>query len=140
MPLALGSCYCYQAVAVDRRYSLSRPGGEHDPGQRRAARFRVAVKRVFARRCSSAPAAVINNRAVDLAREGRYGQAEILFREVLAEEPDPAAYNNLGVICELAGNRDEAFTMYREACRLEPYNETFRANFLTFAGYREREP
>ncbi len=141
-PVAMTSCYSYQAVSVERRHGLYRYGvaGDEAGTRKPAARFRVAVRKVFARELAPSPAAAINNRAVDLAVEGRYGQAEILFREVLAEDgSDPAAYNNLGIICELNGSRDEAFRMYLEACRLMPGNDAFRGNFLNFADYRDRK-
>lgn len=137
--LVMVSCYCYRSVPAERRYSLNRTGAADDGAPvKRTFRYRVAVERVFARRMAPSPAADINNRAVDSALEGRYGEAEILFREVIADDVhDPAAYNNLAIICELAGNRDEAFRMYMEACRLDPWNEVYRANYRTFAGHRE---
>ena len=137
-PLAMESCYCYKAIAVDRMHSLYR--SDAAGGRKRAARFRIAAEMVLARESSLSPIAAINNRAVDLALQGRYSEAEILFREVLAEDAlDPAAHNNLGVICEISGDRDGAFRMYIEACRLEPGNAVFRNNFMKFADYRERK-
>ncbi len=134
-PLAVESCYCYRAITVDRIHALYRPDAAGVPV--RAARFRVPAGKVLARNPSLSPAASINNRAVDLALQGRYGQAEILFREVLAEDAlDAAALNNLGVICEINGERDEAFRMYVEACRIEPGNAAFRKNLASFADYR----
>ncbi len=137
--LVMDSCYCYRSVPAERRYGLHRTGAADDgAAAKRTFRYRVAVERVFARRMAPSPAADINNRAVDSVLEGRYGEAEILFREVIEEDVhDPAAYNNMGIICELAGHRDEAFRMYMEACRLDPRNEVFRANVRTFAGHRE---
>ncbi len=134
--LAMESCYCYKAISVDRMHSLYR--SDAAGGRKPAARFRVAAEKVFARESSFLPVAAINNRAVDLALQGRYGEAEILFREVLAEDAlDPAVLNNLGVICEITGDRDGAFRMYLEACRLEPGNAVFRSNFTQFADFRE---
>ena len=130
------SCHGYLTVAVDRRYSLNRSDGSG--GVKRAARFRVPANRTIARIWAPSPVALINNRAVDLALTGRYGEAEILFRETIAESVrDGAPFNNLGVMCELGGNRDEAFRMYLEACRLEPDNAVFRENFSDFVDYRE---
>jgi hypothetical protein len=135
----MGSCYRYQVLPSERRYSLHRAASAEDgEGGKREYRYRVAVERIFARRISLSPAAVVNNSAVDSALEGRFGEADILFREVLVEDGhDPAAYNNLGIICELTGNRNEAFMMYMEACRLDPRNAVFRANYITFSGHRE---
>jgi Flp pilus assembly protein TadD, contains TPR repeats len=140
--LAMESCYSYQAVSVDRKFIIERSGADDTAtaGKARAgsAAFRLPVKKIFVRMNSLSPVAVINNRAVDLSSQGRFGEAEILFREVLLEDgPDPAVYNNLGIICEAAGNRDEAFRMYTAACRLMPKNDVFRHNFLSFADYRQ---
>lgn len=137
--LFMDSCYRYHSIPSERRYGLHGSGGaDESAAGKRTFRYRVAVERVFARRISLSPAAVINNRAVDSALEGRYGEADILFREALSEDGrDPAAYNNLGIICELTGNRNEAFRMYMEAYRLDPRNGVFRANYRTFAGHRE---
>lgn len=126
--LFLVSCYSYQAVPAERTY---------DTGGGSSATYRLAVDRYVARLRSCAPVAAINNRAVDLAEQGRFGQAEILFREVVAEDPrEPAGYNNLGVVCEINGRRDEAFRMYTAACRLLPGNAVFMRNFSSFADYR----
>ncbi|HOT45492.1 MAG TPA: tetratricopeptide repeat protein [Spirochaetota bacterium] len=135
-PLAVESCYCYRAVTIERTHGLYRTDAAGVPV--RAARFRLPVGKVLAREGSLSPSAFINNRAVDLALQGRYGEAEILFREVLAEDArDAAALNNLGVICEAGGDRDGAFKMYIEACRIEPDNAAFRKNFQSFADYRD---
>jgi Flp pilus assembly protein TadD len=140
--LVLESCYSYQAVSVDRKFIIKRSGADDavTAGKTKAgaATFRLPVKKIFVRMNSLSPVAAINNRAVDLSAQGRFGEAEILFREVLLEGgPDPAVYNNLGIICETAGYRDEAFRMYDTACRLMPENRFFRQNFLSFADYRQ---
>ncbi len=127
--LAMESCYCYHTVSVDRRHDLYRP----DPagGRSLTAQYHVTAKKVLARKSGLSPVAAINNWGVDLAIEGRYGQAEILFREVLAEDAlEPAARNNLAVVYEITGNRDGAFRMYLEACRIAPDNVVFRNNFI----------
>lgn len=125
------SCYSYRSVTVEGRYLSGRwAGGD-------AAAYRLAVDRYLARLYSRTPVAVINNRAVDLAGQGRFREAEILLREVVAEDPrEPAVYNNLGVICEISGMRDEAFRMYAAACRIIPGNARFTKNFSSFADYR----
>ncbi|OHD64078.1 MAG: hypothetical protein A2176_08700 [Spirochaetes bacterium RBG_13_51_14] len=144
----LESCYSFQEFPVERKYVLAGPGrggqrgnesmrGADASGGERAAVARFTVRRYFARMRSGTPVAVINNMAVDLSVQERFGEAEILFREVLAEDPGAAAgYNNLGVICEIIGKRDEAFRMYLAACRIEPDNRYFRKNFVTFADCR----
>ena len=126
--LVLASCYSYQAVPVERAYSAGGPD---------AVVFRMSADRYVARIRSRSPVAAINNRAIDLCRQGRFEEAEILFREVVAEAPgEPAGYNNLGVVCEINGRRDEAFARYAAACRLLPGDIRFKKNFSLFADYR----
>jgi len=91
----------------------------------------VKLERSLARTAATGPASHINNRGVDLAVEGRFNEAVVLFRESLKEEPDfPAALNNLGVVSELFGMREKAFELYSRACLLDPDNDRFRNNFL----------
>ncbi len=79
------------------------------------------------------PLADINNKAVGLTLDGKYAEAEILFSETLKEDANlAAAYNNLGIICELQNKNDAAFYMYSKACMIEPDNELYRRNFLYF--------
>ncbi|MBN2158464.1 MAG: hypothetical protein JW807_03640 [Spirochaetes bacterium] len=130
--IVAGSCYSYRGVTTERRMRIEAVAS---PG---ASLARVKVERTLARMNRPGPLSSINNRAVELAEAGRTGEAEILFREVVAEGAgEPAGYNNLAVLCELAGRRDEAFRMYAEACRLDPGNPRFRNNFRTFADFRE---
>jgi tetratricopeptide (TPR) repeat protein len=139
----LVSCYGYRAVSIERKLTPVNPvlayeralvadgQGEGASGKRPALRFTVV--RYFALMRSSSPVAVINNRAAEYAGLARYGEAEILLREALAEDKAAAAVcNNLGIICELAGRRNEAFSLYSTACLREPDNTVFRNNFLGF--------
>lgn len=139
----LVSCYGYRAVSIERKLTPVNPvllyesapvadaQGEGTAGKRPALRF-TAV-RYFTLMRSPSPVALINDRAVGYAGLARYGEAEILFREALAEDRAAAAVcNNLGIICELAGRRNEAFTFYSTACLREPDNTVFRNNFLGF--------
>lgn len=142
--LVLESCCSYQSVSVDRRYSVERnaagDAGAAGGGGAGAVPFHLAVKKIFVRMNSLSPVAVINNRGVDLSAQGRFGEAEILFREALAEGAGEAAlYNNLGIVSEIADSRDEAFRMYDAACRLMPRNRVFRQNFASFADYRQEK-
>ncbi len=142
--LLMASCYGYRAVSFDRkiapvnpdpvRYRLPAADEPADaPGKKKAA-VRFTISRSLALVRSSSPAAGINNRAVLLAGEARYGEADILLREAIAEDAGmAAAYNNLGVVCELTGRRDEAFGHYSAACLRERGNAVFRRNFLGFA-------
>jgi len=87
----------------------------------------------YARIISYSAIAKINNRGVDLAIEGRFPEAEILFKEVSGENnAQGAACNNLGIIYEIFYDREMAFKMYSRACMLQPDNDKFRSNFLTF--------
>ncbi|MBP6993165.1 MAG: tetratricopeptide repeat protein [Spirochaetes bacterium] len=123
--MAMTACYSYRAVPVERKYAAAEAG---------APVIRLSAQKYFTRMRSLSPVAAINNRAVELSAQGRFGEAEILFREVVAEDPrEPAGYNNLGILCELSGRRDEAFRMYAAACRLRPGNAAFKRNFSSFA-------
>lgn len=74
----------------------------------------------------------INNRGVDLALQGNFDGAAACFMEVLAGGTlEAAASNNLGVVYDVTGRRDEAFAMYAKACLMEDDNEYFRMNFLS---------
>lgn len=138
--LAFESCYSYQTVSVERKYTIERSGMDDGgtAGRADSVMYRLPIKKFFVRMSSLSPVAVINNWAVELSAQGRFGEAEFLFREALAEDAgDAALYNNLGVICEVAGNRNEAFRMYDAACRLMPQNHVFRQNLASFADYRQ---
>ncbi len=131
--MAMTACYSYRAVPVERKYAAAGPGAAA-VGPEGAPVIRLSAQKYFTRMRSLSPVAVINNRAVELSAQGRFGEAEILFREVVAEDPrEPAGYNNLGILCELSGRRDEAFRMYAAACRLRPGNAAFKRNFSSFA-------
>jgi tetratricopeptide (TPR) repeat protein len=126
----LVSCYSYQEVPVERKFAAGAPDRMSVPV------YRLSVKKYFTRLRSFTPVAAINNRAVELAAQGRFGEAEILFREAVAEDAgEPAGYNNLGIVCEIAGRRDEAFRMYMTALRLLPGNAAFKKNFSSFADH-----
>ena len=136
----LASCCGYRTVSFERKLALhgpvplegKGPGEEGAGADKRAVRF-TAVRYLALMR-SASPVAVINDRAVAYAAQSRYGEAEVLFREALAEQPSSAAVrNNLGVLCELAGRRSEAFSLYSAACLREPGNAVFRSNFVRFA-------
>ena len=137
---ALAACCGYRTVSFERKLAQAgpvpleekAPGEEGAAAEKRAVRF-TAVRYLALMR-SASPVAVINDRAVEYAVQSRYGEAEVLFREALAEQPSSAAAsNNLGVLCELAGRRSEAFRLYSAACLREPGNAVFRKNFIGFA-------
>ena len=51
---------------------------------------------------------------------GRLGEAESVFRQILAYEPSPEAHFNLGKILKDAGRIDEAVSSYRAALAMRP--------------------
>lgn len=54
-------------------------------------------------------------------REGRYAEAEAIWRQILETNPDNAiAYNNLGVAYQKQGNLEAAITAYKKAIALDP--------------------
>jgi tetratricopeptide (TPR) repeat protein len=146
--LILQSCYSFEPVTIQRKYVPGRivKSGDESPDSAEStsrpydkAAYRTKIIKFFARIRSSSPVSVINNRAVDLSVQERYNEAEILLKEVIAEDSKSAAgYNNLGVIYELLENSEEAFRMYTKACQLEPENAEFRENLMTFTDHREK--
>jgi Flp pilus assembly protein TadD len=63
----------------------------------------------------------LRDRAVRLALEGRYAEAEVCAREALRLRPgDVATMNELGVAIWKQGREAEAEAIYREACAIEP--------------------
>ena len=146
--LILQSCYSFEPVSIQRKYvpeKIVKSGDENPESAENVSRpydkaaYRTKIIKFFARIRSSSPVSVINNHAVDLSIQERYNEAEILFKEVIAEDSKSAAgYNNLGVIYEFLGNSEEAFRMYTKACLLEPENTEFRKNLMTFTDHREK--
>ena len=52
---------------------------------------------------------------------GRLGDAEPIYRQVIAEHPDqPDAYHRLGMLAHHRGNADEAVTLIDRAIRIDP--------------------
>ena len=133
------SCYSYSPVRIVHSIKIVRNSHSYDSGFVRNNKSedsqsrKVPVKKYFAGICSFSPLSSINNRAISIALEGRFNEAEVLFRDVIREDSEAfAAYNNLGIVLEFMGSNDEAFRMYSKACLSEPRNPFFRRNFLTF--------
>ncbi len=62
-----------------------------------------------------------NNFAVLLEATGATGEAEVLLRELLAEEASlPQPFKNLGDLCYRSGRYEEAATLYERAASLDP--------------------
>jgi len=145
------ACHAYHPVRIKKKIILGDIGNVSGPGIHSGAVNRgsglngkkkrihyVYVIKYFAVIDDGSPAAEINNRAVDLAREGLFRESEILLVEALKDAPDQAAVsNNLGIIYEIFGYRNRAFEMYSTACLLESGNDYFKNNFSTYndSGY-----
>lgn len=68
-------------------------------------------------------------RGVTLQRAGNLGQAEAIYRQVLAAEPEnPEAANLLGLICLQVGRPDDAVTLFNNATLLRPNVAVYQGN------------
>lgn len=69
----------------------------------------------------STPAALLNRRGEALYRQGRVGEAILILRQAIAENPDlPEAHINLGAALAARGDRKGAEAAFREAIRIAP--------------------
>ncbi|MFC1671395.1 hypothetical protein ACFL20_13460 [Spirochaetota bacterium] len=151
------SCYSYRQISISQRVMLSEKTVDKrlltEKKTNKISYKRMYREKFLAKICDFSVLSKINNRGVRLALDGKYIEAEILFRDIIKEKtgkdlignndklPDMesgAIFNNLGVVCELSGKRDQAFQMYSIACLIEPGNRYFRKNFLTFVNTKER--
>jgi predicted O-linked N-acetylglucosamine transferase (SPINDLY family) len=67
--------------------------------------------------------------AAEHHRAGRIGEAEPLYRRVLATEPDhPDALHLLGVICQQTGRAGEGAELIQRAAALRPHNVQYLTN------------
>ncbi|MDY6935498.1 MAG: hypothetical protein SVZ03_14890 [Spirochaetota bacterium] len=154
------SCYYYFPVRLSKNHLLSQKDITTEAGQNIEEKdiinlsfhkrrndsehstidekiYKIYLKRYFAKSVSFSPIARINNRGVEYAMSGYFGKALILFNESINEYKSyPPAYNNLGIIYELFGHRQEAYKMYSKACLLEPENEYFKKNFIFFHNHK----
>lgn len=82
----------------------------------------------------------MNNKAIYLIRNGEYNNAKNILEKNISETPEfAAAYNNLGVIHEIAGDDISAEIMYTRACFLNPDESRFSANLLGLTGRRTKD-
>jgi predicted O-linked N-acetylglucosamine transferase (SPINDLY family) len=58
--------------------------------------------------------------AVRYHREGRFAEAEALYRQLLVTHPVADVYNNLGGVLGDQGRREEAIAEYRKALAIQP--------------------
>lgn len=128
--LLLTGCYSYRPIVIQTKIYVK----DIVPSEQTGKKYFIKKnKKYFVFIRSSSPIAKINNRGVDLALQGRFYDAESLFKESIREDSDQSAvYNNLGIIYEIFKMRKKAFEMYSEACIKEPGNSYFRNNFLSF--------
>ncbi len=143
--------YRYHALRIERKADfspmllhrglepreLAEKRGEADttaPAKGRGKVQKVRAIRHLAASASGAPASLLNDRGVRYALEGKFREAELMFSEAMKDDASFApACNNLGVVCEIFGRREESFSMYSRACLMEPSNDTFRENFLNLS-------
>ena len=141
-------CYGYSALRLTRKADFSAlslhsgiAGGAaeggvskvaiHSPNAPAGRTQKLVLIRYLAKSWSLAPYSRANYMGVRYALEGRFREAETMFREALKENDRFApASNNLGVVYEIFGRIEESFQLYSRACLLEPGNDVFRENFL----------
>jgi len=133
LPVRLETGRLYEYALEAERRDPEKPGpapgrgNEPWPGDGR----RLYMKKYFALVGFPGPAGRINNRAVALARQRKFRSAQALLEEAAKEDPRMgAAFNNLGIVHEIFGEREKSFEHYSRACLLEPDNEIYRKNFL----------
>ncbi|RPI96377.1 MAG: hypothetical protein EHM32_03265 [Spirochaetales bacterium] len=135
LALACLSCYRYHAIRIEHRAdaALLFTGKDTKPGRGRAPDEKISrsvyATKWFADVRSSSPVALINRKGIEHAFEGRFNEARNLFLEAIKEDDSmAAAYNNLGIIYEVFGRKEESFAMYSKACLLEQDNDHFKRN------------
>jgi Tfp pilus assembly protein PilF len=70
------------------------------------------------------------NQAVALHQQGRRGEAELMYRQIIELDPNNAeAIHLLGVIAYEAGHAAEAVKIIRDALTLDPRNAAAHSNF-----------
>jgi tetratricopeptide (TPR) repeat protein len=69
------------------------------------------------------------NSAVELHKSGQLDQAELIYRQILDDDPDqPEALHLLGVIAHQRGQPDKAVKLIRRAVALRPQAPVFHCN------------
>ncbi len=67
--------------------------------------------------------------AKDLLKRGMWPQAEVLYRHIIARDPEQAeAFNDLGIVCACLGHLSEAEGYARTAIALEATSPIFHVN------------
>ncbi len=71
--------------------------------------------------------------AVAMIAEGKRGNAIIELQELLSENPGfAAAHNDLGVLLQEDGNKEQALVHHRKAIEIQPENSLFSKNMADF--------
>jgi len=79
--------------------------------------------------------------ALALHQHGRLGEAEPIYRRIVATEPDNAeALSLLGTLCQQTGRQEEAVELLRRAVALEPGRASWHANLGVALKALERYP
>ena len=85
------------------------------------------------------PAAQLFRDAVRHQRAGALGEADALYRQILAEQPDNVdVLTNMGVLSSAAGRYDEALTHYQRARALAPQDPDVLCNIANLHRARDR--
>lgn len=78
---------------------------------------------------------LLMQRAVEHQTAGRLADAEAIYRQVLAQEPNhPSATHNLGLVLQFSGNVEEGIRLMRRSIELNRQSPHFRQNLAV--GYR----
>lgn len=78
------------------------------------------------------------NQAIQLHRNGDWGGAERLYREIIVTEPKPAAYHGLGLLEWQVGRVDEALSFITQAIELAPNVPVFRQSLAKLSASQGR--
>ena len=94
--------------------------------------------RAQSRTTPSAEAVTLNNRGLELYREGKSEDAIAMFRQALASKPEfVEALDNLGLALDASGKNDEAIAVFERALKLKPADAITESN-LGFALYHQK--
>lgn len=128
-------CGCgtdYELIRISDKYYTENILGSSDyyregEFQQRKKR-RYYHNRYLLRIDSPSAEAGINNKAVDHAVDGNYQEALILLKQITNPWNGVIA-NNMAVLYEISGDKEQALQLYLEACRKDKENSFFVSNF-----------
>ena len=97
--------------------------------------YRYRVVRDLVQSVDSKSSTGLNDKAVELIRNGKYDDARIILEKIIGDDPEYApAYNNLGIIYEIAGDIVNAEKNYSRACILNPDESRYVSNYHGLTG------